>query len=53
MITKVLLCFEEADLRFRSVLSSRVNSLFEVRPRQASMFVLAVTREGLESPKEF
>ena len=37
MITKdFILFFEEADLRVRGVSSSCVNSLFEVRPRQAS-----------------
>ena len=37
VITKVLiLVFEEADLRVRVVSGSSENSVFEVRPRQAS-----------------
>ena len=36
MITKVHLCFEEADKCVRGVSSSCVDLVFEVRPRRAS-----------------
>ena len=60
-ITKVFIfVFKEANLRVRVVLSSCGFVLFrflwelgvEVRPRQASVFVVLVgTREGLVSPR--
>ena len=38
------LVFEEADLRVRGVSSSRVNSVFEVRPRRASELAVCSCR---------
>ena len=48
MITKVTLYFEEADLRVPGVSSSRVNSVFEVRPWRACGLAVC---SGLESPR--
>ena len=50
VITKVLiLIFEEADVCVRGVLSSCVNSVFEVRPRRAcGLAVCSGTRESKE-----
>ena len=53
---KYLSCFEEADLRVRGVSSSSVSSLLRCGLGKLVglwCVVLAETREGLESPKEF
>ena len=55
MITKVLLCFEDADVCVRVVSGSSENSVFEVRPRQASGLAVCCScgnKRGTRESKE-